>query len=458
MTVLELFAGAGGAYLGLRAAGLHCLCAVELDASAAAALRAAGAPALRADVRDLAKIKAALGGRRPDGIWGSFPCQCWSAAGKRLGARDERNGWPWTVAAIDEFRPRWVLCENVAGLTHHRSGCVGRGGQQGLFGAVDPLDCPGCYLERVILPDLRARFAHAGYFVVDAADFGVPQHRRRLILWAGPSPLTAPVGSYGTPRRPWVSMRVALGLGEERVLRVATAHGPGERVEERRVDDYTDRPALTIPASPMGLGAGGSMFMLYPCGTSSKTAGGPTPDTEPAPAISTRGNQYLVPVKTGRHEEGRPALPLGEEPAPTIPASYGEGQPWTRAGHPWVAELAAAEQVVYPAGCGREGTEPWRLDSPAPAVTAAEVRGTRASPASGFDFNGGPDRASDAAFLASGRRRLTVEECAILQGFPPGHPFTGTTEARYTQVGNAVPPALAEAVGRAAMVAWEVTR
>jgi site-specific DNA-cytosine methylase len=86
------------------------------------------------------------------------------------------------------------------------------------------------------------------------------------------------------------------------------------------------------------------------------------------------------------------------------------------------------------------------------------VRGTRASPASGFDFNGGPDRASDAAFLASGRRRLTVEECAILQGFPPGHPFTGTTEARYTQVGNAVPPALAEAVGRAAMVAWEVTR
>ncbi len=329
MTVLELFAGAGGAYLGLRAAGLRCLCAVEWDASAAAALRAAGAPALQADVRDLAAIKAALGGARPDGIWASFPCQCWSAAGKRLGARDARNGWPWTVAAIDELGPRWVLCENVAGLTHHRSGCVGRGGQQGLFGAVDPLDCPGCYLERVILPDLRQRYAHAGFFVLDAADFGVPQHRRRLILWAGPSPMAAPVGSYGTERRPWVSMRVALGLGEE--------------------------------------------------------------------------------------------------------------------------------QVVYPAGCGRAATEPWRLDSPAPAVTAAEVRGTRASPASGFDFNGGPDRASDAAFLASGRRRLTVEECAILQGFPAGHPFTGSVEARYTQVGNAVPPALAEAVGRAAMAAWEVT-
>jgi site-specific DNA-cytosine methylase len=190
-------------------------------------------------------------------------------------------------------------------------------------------------------------------------------------------------------------------------------------------------------------------------------------------------------MKTGRHEDGRPALPVGDDSAPPVLASYGEGQPWTRAGHPWVArldrpaptlatghgqplanakargeikaELAAAEQVVYPAGCGRAATEPWRLDSPAPAVTAAEVRGTRASAASGFDFNGGPDRASDAAFLASGRRRLTVEECAILQGFPAGHPFTGSVEARYTQVGNAVPPALAEAVGRAAMAAWEVT-
>jgi DNA (cytosine-5)-methyltransferase 1 len=386
MTVLELFAGAGGAYLGLRAAGLHCLCAVELDASAAAALRAAGAPALRADVRDLAAIGVALGGRRPDGIWASFPCQCWSAAGKRLGARDARNGWPWTVAAIDELGPRWVLCENVAGLTHHRSGCTGRCGQQGLFGAVDPLDCPGCYLERVILPDLRKRFAHAGYFMVDAADFGVPQHRRRLILWAGPSPMVAPVGSYGTDRRPWVSMRTALGPGEERVLRVATAHGPGERVEERRLDDYTDRPAPTISAG----------------------------HAEPIVNVKARGEIE--------------------------------------------AELAAAEQVVYPAGCGRAATEPWRLDSPAPAVTAAEVRGTRASPASGFDFNGGPDRASDAAFLASGRRRLTVEECAVLQGFPGGHPFTGTVEDRYKQVGNAVPPALAEAVGRAAMAAWEVTR
>jgi DNA (cytosine-5)-methyltransferase 1 len=46
-------------------------------------------------------------------------------------------------------------------------------------------------------------------------------------------------------------------------------------------------------------------------------------------------------------------------------------------------------------------------------------------------------------------RRVTVTECAVLQGFPAGHPFQGNQVARYTQVGNAVAPPVAEALGRA---------
>jgi DNA (cytosine-5)-methyltransferase 1 len=44
--------------------------------------------------------------------------------------------------------------------------------------------------------------------------------------------------------------------------------------------------------------------------------------------------------------------------------------------------------------------------------------------------------------------RLTTRMCAILQGFPVGHPFQGGKTAQYRQIGNALPPALAEAVGR----------
>jgi DNA (cytosine-5)-methyltransferase 1 len=46
-------------------------------------------------------------------------------------------------------------------------------------------------------------------------------------------------------------------------------------------------------------------------------------------------------------------------------------------------------------------------------------------------------------------RRLTVEECAALQGFPRGMAFQGSRSSQYTQVGNAVPPPLALAMGEA---------
>ena len=45
-------------------------------------------------------------------------------------------------------------------------------------------------------------------------------------------------------------------------------------------------------------------------------------------------------------------------------------------------------------------------------------------------------------------RRLTVEESAILQGFPPAATFTGSVTSQYRQIGNAVPPPLAEAVAQ----------
>jgi len=63
-----------------------------------------------------------------------------------------------------------------------------------------------------------------------------------------------------------------------------------------------------------------------------------------------------------------------------------------------------------------------------------------------LDRPGRKDRESGEAQFAEESVRITIEQAAVLQGFPPDHPWQGTKSSRFAQVGNAVPVQLARAV------------
>lgn len=179
---ISLFSGAGGLDLGFEAAGWECLFASDLDPCAVDTLKknqgkmVSGEPVLanaaieRADVADLTGEEILKKVGRAKGevplLVGGPPCQSWSSAGKQLGFEDHRGQlFKDYVRIASEVGVKWIVFENVRGLLTAR-------GPDGL---------PGSALEHIRKTLFKAGF-QTEVELCNAADFGVPQRRVRLIL------------------------------------------------------------------------------------------------------------------------------------------------------------------------------------------------------------------------------------------------------------------------------------
>lgn len=169
---LSLFSGAGGLDIGFHAAGFEIVACVEIDGNYCKTLEANKGPGrtfgqdvrvLCVDVRTFDAWR--FSGQGIECIIGGPPCQTFSAAGRRsggvLGTSDARGRlFNAYCRILDIIKPKVFVFENVYGLPGANNGGPWRE-------IVEAFTSHGYQLEADVL---------------DAADYGVPQHRERLIM------------------------------------------------------------------------------------------------------------------------------------------------------------------------------------------------------------------------------------------------------------------------------------
>ena len=244
MECIDLFSGAGGLSLGLVQAGFVVRAAVECDADACDTYTATHRDT---DLRD-ADIRASsfCQYRGIDLVAGGPPCQPFSSGGKRLGNADDRDLMPSFIRVIEEVRPRSFLMENVPGL--------GAAERASYFTAV--------------LSALSELHYTVSSVVLNAADYGAPQNRRRLFvvgLLNAERPYELPVPSHGPKgRRPYVNVGTVLDpnvcLGDPNPSAVVYAKRP-----DLRPSPY---------AGHLFNGGGRPIDLSAPCHTILASAGG----------------------------------------------------------------------------------------------------------------------------------------------------------------------------------------
>ena len=166
---LSLFSGAGGLDIGFSDVGFNIIGAVEIEAKFCDTLALNTGAGRRFDhsrVRCM-DVRALSGGEfgAIDFIIGGPPCQTFSAAGRRAngvaGTTDARGRlFREYIRLLKELSPRGFLFENVYGIVGAQNGAA----------------------WKEILDEFSAAGYQLFYRIVDAADYGVPQHRERLLI------------------------------------------------------------------------------------------------------------------------------------------------------------------------------------------------------------------------------------------------------------------------------------
>lgn len=227
---LDLFAGCGGLALGFEAAGFNTV-GYEMDADAAATYRLNLAGPCQTQRLEVDTDY----GVNPDIVIGGPPCQPFSVIGYQKGPRDERDGFPIFLSAVQRLQPKLAIIENVRGLL---------------------------YQNKEYLRSTMEKLREAGYTVeaklVKATEYGVPQNRERVFIvasrteWRWPEPACTTAATAGAALGELADEAPPNGkyLTPSQDAYIAAYEAKSKCVRPR--DLHLDRPARTITCRNLG--------------------------------------------------------------------------------------------------------------------------------------------------------------------------------------------------------------
>ena len=197
LNAVDLFSGGGGLTMGLKMAGFDVKAAVELDAHAAATFQA-NHRETKLFVQDIRFVKGSdilnlIPEQHLDLLSACPPCQGFTSLTAKYKREDPRNLLiNEMLRLVEETNPSAIMMENVPGLASR-----------------------GNHLLSPVIERLKKLGYIVNYGVLQVADFGVPQFRKRLVLLAGKGfAIPLPDGSHskdGREKPKWVTVKEAIG-------------------------------------------------------------------------------------------------------------------------------------------------------------------------------------------------------------------------------------------------------
>jgi DNA (cytosine-5)-methyltransferase 1 len=458
--VLDLFAGCGGISLGFELAGFNIAAAVEFDPDAARShgLNFHGGDPVHSRAIDITEThpedlarQLSLGpvAEAIDVLVGGPPCQAFARVGRpKLREIDEHPQafmhdprarlYKEYLRYVDAFRPLAVVMENVPDILNH-------GGQN---------------IAEETCEVLAAKGYVCGYTLLNAAFYGVPQMRERMVLIAYRLEMGAQV-SFPAPTH-W--MPLPPGYEGSRSVALKTLNSLATDAHS-----YKEPPAprSRLPHPVTAEEAIGDLPPIYARELleSGKLKRGARRFDVPTPYDNRR--KISTYAKSMREWSGHPARVEGllDHVIRYLPRDYdlfarlnpGDQYPQAYA-H---AEMMFREKLAQRRAAGeslKEGSSAYRAlwDATVPPYDLGKFPNKwrkmwRDQPARTLMAHLGKDSYSHIHYDSRQARTISVREAARLQSFPDGFVFCGTMNPAFRQIGNAVPPLLAKAIAQQMM-------